>query len=233
MRLLREKDYKKQRWICLNKSKVKEISEAAKLLLNLGISVTGLTNPALAVTFGILNSLGNYRSNEKLARMTFVMENLVDLIKDTKSEKEFINEISEGKLEPIFMDFLERTLRKVSLTNSEDKRKRFAYLLDNAYRYQENQFLFDNLDMFSDVLEKLSDYQLKILIAHYNNDIELREKLESENENLYLANLNYLMGLGVLSEKQFLWGEEAGDKGSLVCSELAILFIKFIKEYES
>ncbi len=216
----------------MNKNEVEECKQSANLLKDVLISVTGLANPPLGVILGIFNSLGTYRSNDKISKMHFFIENLVDLIKDTKSEKEFINEISEGKLEPIFIDFLEKTLRKVSLTNSEDKRRRFAYLLDNAYRFQENQFLFDNLDMFSDILEKLSDYQLQILIAHYDNDIELRGKLKSVNENLYVANLNYLMGLGLLSEKQLVWGEEAGDKDILVCSELSKLFIKFIKEYE-
>ena len=137
----------------MNQLKKIELSDAAKYSINLAITVTGLANPPLGVILGICNSLGNYRSNEKVARINFVMEKFIDLIKDEKSEEEFINEIAEGKVEQIFMDFLETTLRKASLTNSEDKRRRFAYLLNNAYRLQENTLLFDNLEMFSDILE--------------------------------------------------------------------------------
>ena len=159
------------------------------------------------------------------------MVKFIDLIKDEKSEEEFINDIAQGKVEQIFMDFLEKNLRKVSLTNSEDKRRRFAYLLDNAYRFQENNLLFDNLDMFSDILEKTSDYQLQILIAHYDNNTELKENLKLENESFYRVNLNYLMSSELL-QKETRWGRQDNDLDNLICSDLLNLFIKFIKEYE-
>lgn len=216
----------------MNQLKKIELSDAAKYSINLAITVTGLANPPLGVILGICNSLGNYRSNEKVARINFVMEKFIDLIKDEKSEEEFINEIAEGKVEQIFMDFLETTLRKASLTNSEDKRRRFAYLLENAYRFQDNTLLFDNLDMFSDVLEKTSDYQLQILIAHYDNNTELKENLKSENESLYKANLNYLMSMELL-QKEIRWSGKDNDLDFLICSDLLNLFIKFIKEYEN
>lgn len=208
-----------------------ELTEASKFLINLGITVAGLANPPLGVILGICNNLVNYRSNEKLARMNFVMVKFIDLIKDEKSEEEFINDIAQGKVEQIFMDFLEKNLRKVSLTNSEDKRRRFAYLLDNAYRFQENNLLFDNLDMFSDILEKTSDYQLQILIAHYDNNTELKENLKLENESFYRVNLNYLMSSELL-QKETRWGRQDNDLDNLICSDLLNLFIKFIKEYE-
>ena len=129
------------------------------------------------------------------------------------------------------MDFLETTIRKASLINSENKRKRFAYLLDNAYRLQENTSLFDNLDMFSDILDKTSDYQLQILVTHYDNNTELKEKLKSENESFYKVNLNYLMSMELL-QKEIRWSGKDNDLDALICSDLLNLFIKFIKEYE-
>lgn len=219
----------------MNQNKIEEYKQSANVLKDLLITVTGLANPPLGVILGICNNLGNYRSNEKVARMNFVMEKFIDLIKDKKSEEEFINDISQGKVEQIFMDFLETTLRKVSLINSEDKRKRFAYLLDNAYRLQENNLLFDNLDMFSDILEKTSDYQLQILIAHYDKNTELKTKLKLENESLYKSNLNYLMSMELLvSELNFyqICGGYEEIIADLKCSELSNIFIKFIKEYE-
>ena len=215
----------------MNQLKKIELSDAAKYSINLAITVTGLANPPLGVILGICNSLGNYRSNEKVARINFVMEKFIDLIKDEKSEEEFINEIAEGKVEQIFMDFLETTLRKASLTNSEDKRRRFAYLLNNAYRLQEKTLLFDNLDMFSDILEKTSDYQLQILIAYYDNNTALKENLKSEDESLYSANLNYLMSMELL-EKDFSPIIVELPPTENIISELGRLFIKFIKEYE-
>ena len=216
----------------MNKSKEMELSETTKFLMNLGIPVAGLVNPTLGVILGVCNSLGTYRSNEKISRMIFVMEKVMDLIKDEKTEEEFINEIAKGKVEPIFMDFLEKTLRKVSLTNSEDKKRRFAYLLNNAYRFQENPILFDNLDMFSDILEKTSDYQLQILIAHYDKDIVLKRELKSKNESIYKANLNYLMSMELLI-KDFSPIIAGLPPEENLCSELSKLFIKFIKEYEN
>lgn len=213
-----------------------ELSEAANFFVDLGITVTGLANPPLGVILGICNSLGTYRSNEKISRMTFVMEKVIDLIREEKTEEEFIIEIAEGKVEPIFMDFLEKTLRKVSLINSEDKKRRFAYLLNNAYRFQENNLLFDNLYMFSDILEKLSDYQLQILIVHYDKNLELKEKIKLENESLYRANLNYLMSMELLvSELNFyqICNGYESIINDLICSELSSLFVRFIKEYEN
>ncbi len=215
----------------MNQLKKIELSDAAKYSINLAITVTGLANPPLGVILGICNSLGNYRSNEKVARINFVMEKFIDLIKDEKSEEEFINEIAEGKVEQIFMDFLETTLRKASLTNSEDKRRRFAYLLNNAYRLQEKTLLFDNLDMFSDILEKTSDYQLQILIAYYDNNTALKENLKSEDESLYSANLNYLMSMELLvKDFSSIIADLPPTKN--IISELGRLFIEFIKEYE-
>mgnify|MGYP003522469659 CR=1 FL=1 len=215
----------------MNQLKKIELSDAAKYSINLAITVTGLANPPLGVILGICNSLGNYRSNEKVARINFVMEKFIDLIKDEKSEEEFINEIAEGKLEPIFMDFLETNLRKVSIINSADKRMRFAYLLDNAYRFRENTSLFDNLNMFSDILEKTSDYQLQILIAHYDKNAELKAKLKLDNESLYKANLNYLMSMELLvKDFSSIIADLPPTKN--IISELGRLFIEFIKEYE-
>lgn len=213
-----------------------DLSISREVLKNTAREVSSLLCPPLATFYNITNELGSYRSKVKIERQNYCIENLLLLIKDRKSEEEFINEIAEGKVEPIFMDFLEKALRRVSLINSEDKRRRFAYLLDNAYRFQEEQFLFDNLDMFSDILEKTSDYQLQILIAHYDKNTEFKEKLKTENESLYKANLNYLMSMELLvSELNFyqIWNGYESIINDLICSELSSLFVRFIKEYEN
>ncbi len=208
-----------------------DLSISREVLKNTAREVSSLLCPPLATFYNITNELGSYRSKVKIERQNYCIENLLLLIKDEKSEEEFINEIAEGKLEPIFMDFLETTLRKASLTNSEDKRRRFAYLLNNAYRLQEKTLLFDNLDMFSDILEKTSDYQLQILIAYYDNNTALKENLKSEDESLYSANLNYLMSMELL-EKDFSPIIVELPPTENIISELGRLFIKFIKEYE-
>ena len=208
-----------------------DLSISREVLKNTAREVSSLLCPPLATFYNITNELGSYRSKVKIERQNYCIENLLLLIKDRKSEEEFINEIAEGKVEPIFMDFLETTLRKASLTNSEDKRRRFAYLLNNAYRLQEKTLLFDNLDMFSDILEKTSDYQLQILIAYYDNNTALKENLKSEDESLYSANLNYLMSMELL-EKDFSPIIVELPPTENIISELGRLFIKFIKEYE-
>ena len=208
-----------------------DLSISREVLKNTAREVSSLLCPPLATFYNITNELGSYRSKVKIERQNYCIENLLLLIKDRKSEEEFINEISEGKLEPIFMDFFETTLRRVSLINSEDKRRRFAYLLNNAYRLQEKTLLFDNLDMFSDILEKTSDYQLQILIAYYDNNTALKENLKSEDESLYSANLNYLMSMELL-EKDFSPIIVELPPTENIISELGRLFIKFIKEYE-
>ena len=212
-----------------------DLSISREVLKNTAREVSSLLCPPLATFYNITNELGSYRSKVKIERQNYCIENLLLLIKDRKSEEEFINEICEGKLEPIFMDFFETTLRRVSLINSEDKRRRFAYLLNNAYRFQDNTLLFDNLEMFSDILEKISDYQLQILIAHYEN-LTLKEQLKSDNESLYKANLNYLMSMELLVSElnnyQICGGYDT-IIDTLICSELSTLFVKFIKEYEN
>lgn len=212
-----------------------DLSISREVLKNTAREVSSLLCPPLATFYNITNELGSYRSKVKIERQNYCIENLLLLIKDEKSEEEFINEIAEGKVEQIFMDFLETTLRKASLTNSEDKRRRFAYLLNNAYRLQEKTLLFDNLDMFSDILEKTSDYQLQILIAYYDNNTALKENLKSEDESLYSANLNYLMSMELLVSElnnyQICGGYDT-IIDTLICSELSTLFVKFIKEYE-
>ncbi len=208
-----------------------DLSISREVLKNTAREVSSLLCPPLATFYNITNELGSYRSKVKIERQNYCIENLLLLIKDRKSEEEFINEISEGKLEPIFMDFFETTLRRVSLINSEDKRRRFAYLLNNAYRFQDNTLLFDNLEMFSDILEKISDYQLQILIAHYDKNAELKAKLKLENESLYKANLNYLMSMELLvKDFSSIIADLPPTKN--IISELGRLFIEFIKEYE-
>ena len=90
--------------------------------------------------------------------------------------------------------------------------------------------------MFSDILEKISDYQLQILIAHYDKNAELKAKLKLENESLYKANLNYLMSMELLVSElnnyQICGGYDT-IIDTLICSELSTLFVKFIKEYEN
>ena len=208
-----------------------DLSISREVLKNTAREVSSLLCPPLATFYNITNELGSYRSKVKIERQNYCIENLLLLIKDRKSEEEFINEISEGKLEPIFMDFFETTLRRVSLINSEDKRRRFAYLLNNAYRFQDNTLLFDNLEMFSDIIEKISDYQLQILIAHYDKNAELKAKLKLENESLYKANLNYLMSMELLvKDFSSIIADLPPTKN--IISELGRLFIEFIKEYE-
>ena len=208
-----------------------DLSISREVLKNTAREVSSLLCPPLATFYNITNELGSYRSKVKIERQNYCIENLLLLIKDRKSEEEFINEISEGKLEPIFMDFFETTLRRVSLINSEDKRRRFAYLLNNAYRFQDNTLLFDNLEMFSDILEKICDYQLQILIAHYDKNAELKAKLKLDNESLYKANLNYLMSMELLvKDFSSIIADLPPTKN--IISELGRLFIEFIKEYE-
>ena len=85
--------------------------------------------------------------------------------------------------------------------------------------------------MFSDILEKISDYQLQILIAHYDKNAELKAKLKLENESLYKANLNYLMSMELLVKDFSSIIAELPSKKNII-SELGRLFIEFIKEYE-
>ena len=81
-----------------------DLSISREVLKNTAREVSSLLCPPLATFYNITNELGSYRSKVKIERQNYCIENLLLLIKDRKSEEEFINEISEGKLEPIFME---------------------------------------------------------------------------------------------------------------------------------
>lgn len=120
------------------------------IMKNVPKEMLALFCPPLAAFYNITTDLGSYSSKVKFERQNYCVENFINLIRDIKTKEEFINEISEGKLESIFMDFLETALRKVSLIDSESKKRRFAYLLNNAYRFQINSLLYERLLLSKD-----------------------------------------------------------------------------------
>lgn len=121
----------------------------------------------------INESVFEHRSRVKQKRINDFVQSLSDYIESLNLDNPSTKHISSDD----FGDVFETIVRKVSLTSNKEKVNRFKLILANQII---NPTIPDFIETYIDLISKLNEIQIQILINHFNN----REKLENVEQAL-------------------------------------------------